>query len=394
MTHYKLNDLLEVKIEKIVPNGFGLAFAEGLTVFVSLAAPGDRLRVAVRELRKKIAFAEIVEVIEPSPARIAPPCKYFGTCGGCDFQQMSYQAQLEAKVTIIRDCLQRIGKIDLAEDIPIVPSPRELEYRSRAQWHLDTRAKKFGYFRRNSHEVIDVGECPILTPELNRTLKQLRTETSWENFWEETAWIEAVEGDNGRVSIFSAELSPDPDEVSCRAAGETYYYSAHSFFQGNRSLIEQLIEAATKDLSGGTALDLYCGVGLFTLPLARKFEHVAGIEENETAIGFAEKNAANAGLGNIKFVRGSVDVFLSEADHEDLDLLLLDPPRSGAELRTIERIAALGPKQISYVSCEPSILARDLRILLANRYSISSISAFDLFPQTHHVETVARLERK
>lgn len=168
MTHYKLNDLLEVKIEKIVPNGFGLAFAEGLTVFVSLAAPGDRLRVAVRELRKKIAFAEIVEVIEPSPARIAPPCKYFGTCGGCDFQQMSYQAQLEAKVTIIRDCLQRIGKIDLAEDIPIVPSPRELEYRSRAQWHLDTRAKKFGYFRRNSHEVIDVGECPILTPELDR----------------------------------------------------------------------------------------------------------------------------------------------------------------------------------------------------------------------------------
>jgi tRNA/tmRNA/rRNA uracil-C5-methylase (TrmA/RlmC/RlmD family) len=393
LTHYKLNDLLEVKIEKIIPNGFGLAFAEGLTVFVSLAAPGDRLRVAIRELRKKIAFAEIVDVIEPSPVRIAPPCKYFGTCGGCDFQQMSYQAQLEAKVAIIRDCLRRIGKIDLAEEIPIVPSPRELEYRSRAQWHIDTRAEKFGYFRRNSHEVVDIEQCPILTPEMNSTLSGLRNEMPWEKFWDETAGIEAAEGDSGRVSLFSAELSPDPNDISCQAAGETYYYSARSFFQGNRSLIEPLIETATKNLSGGTALDLYCGVGLFTLRLARKFERVIGIEENETAVQFAKKNSAKAGLDNIEFIRKGVDAFLVEERYGDVDLVLLDPPRAGAELRTIDRIAALRPKQISYVSCEPSILARDLRILSARGYSISSITAFDLFPQTHHVETVARLER-
>ncbi len=390
MNKYKIGDQLELKIEKIVPGGYGLAFAENLTIFVSLAAPGDRLRIAIRELKKKIAFAEIGEVIEPSAVRAEPPCKYFGTCGGCDFQQMSYQAQLNAKVAIIRDCLQRIGKIDLVEDIPIFPSPRALEYRSRAQWHLDT-AKKIGYFRRNSHEVIDIEQCPILTPELNETLREIRNDLAWENFWDESAVIEAASGGSGQVSIYSEKFVEATEEISYQAAAETYRYSARSFFQGNQFLVEPLIDAALKDASGRTALDLYCGVGLFTLPLARKFERVIGIEENAVAVDFAEKNAAAAGLSNVEFFRKGVEAFLTEALSGDLDLILLDPPRAGAALRTIERIVALRPNRISYVSCEPSILARDLRIFLDRGYSIESITAFDLFPQTHHVETVVRL---
>src|SRR6476660_9717815 len=134
---YSVGDELEVRVEKIVPRGLGLAFAEKLTVFVPLAAPGDRVRVRIHDLKKRTAFGEIVEVLEPSHVRQTPPCPYFGTCGGCDFQQMTYEAQLAAKVGIVRDCLERLGKIQIDGEIGIIPSPKPLEYRSRAKWHVD-----------------------------------------------------------------------------------------------------------------------------------------------------------------------------------------------------------------------------------------------------------------
>ena len=163
---YKTGDLLEVHIEKIVPRGLGLAFAEKLTVFVPLSVSGDDLRVRIVEIKKRTAFAEIVEIKQPGTQRVAPPCEYFGRCGGCDFQQMSYAAQLEAKVGIIRDCLHRIGKIEYEADILVVPSPQEFSYRSRARWHIERDQKAIGYFAPDSHDVIDIASCPILTPEL------------------------------------------------------------------------------------------------------------------------------------------------------------------------------------------------------------------------------------
>ncbi len=170
-SNYQINDRIEVTIEKIVPGGFGLGFAPKLTVFVQLTAPGDRLLVSITRLKKHIAFAEIVEILESSPLRIKPPCLYFGQCGGCDFQQMNYQAQLDAKVAIIKDNLKRIAKIDEQGTIEIEGSPNVLNYRSRAQWHADPDSRNFGYFRRSSHEVIGVESCPILTPELDVVLK-------------------------------------------------------------------------------------------------------------------------------------------------------------------------------------------------------------------------------
>ena len=368
-----------------------MAFAEKLTVFVPLAAVGDRLRVRLNEVKKRIAFADILEITEPSPVRIAPPCPYFGKCGGCDFQQMTYEAQLEAKVGIIRDCLHRIGKIDFEGEIPIIASPREFEYRSRAQWHLDSRHKRIGYFRRGSHDVIDIEQCPILVPELETTLKELRKTIEWGTIWGERAAIEAASGDGGKVSVYGAELVERTDEIGFTAAGERYFYSAQSFFQGNQFLVEKLLEAALADSGGERALDLYCGVGLFSLPLAKRFAQVIGVEGNESAIDFAEKNAGNARLHNIKFVGGGVGEFLQEPNLEGTDFVLLDPPRAGTEKGVIEALAKMKPKNISYVSCEPSILARDLRILLDAGYSLDSITALDLFPQTHHVETIARL---
>ena len=291
----KTAETFTVKIGKIVPNGYGLAFAEGLTFFVALAAVGDVLCVRIREKKGKTVFAEIVEIIEPSPNRTKPECDYFGQCGGCDFQQLNYEAQLTAKVGIIRDCLQRIGKINYEQEIEIIPSPKPYAYRSRAQWHADTRRKKIGYFKRYSHEIIDVKNCPILEPTLEKTLEDFRANLNWEEFWSEKIEIETASANN-QVSVYSAELIEPTNEISFDAQGEKYFYNAESFFQGNQFLIEPLIDLAIRDVSGETALDLYCGVGLFSLPLARKFKKVFAVEANEKAIEFAEKNAENARL--------------------------------------------------------------------------------------------------
>jgi len=389
---YKIGDLIEVTVKKIVPQGFGLAFVENLTVFVPLSAAGDTLHVRINQLKGKTAFAEIGAVIEPSPLRVEPPCPYFGKCGGCDFQQMNYEAQLDAKVGIIRDCLQRIGKINFENEIPIIASPKEFGYRSRAQWHLETRQKKLGYFKRNSYEIIDIEQCPKLVPELNNAIEGLRKNLNWGTFWSERAGIEAAAGDNGSVSIYSPDITESVEEISYTANSERYFYSAESFFQGNQFLIGQLVETAVKDAAAETALDLYCGVGLFTLPLARKFAQVIGVEDNALALDFAEKNAENARLENVRFVRDGVGNFLAGHNLENTDFVLLDPPRAGPEKAAILNIIKLKPKQVSYVSCEPSILARDLRIFLDGGYAIDSITALDLFPQTHHVETVVRLK--
>lgn len=383
---------IEVKIEKIVPNGYGIAFTEGMTVFVALAAQGDKLRIRIREKKGKIAFAEIVEVIESSVDRVTPPCEYFGKCGGCDFQQMSYQAQLNAKIGIIEDCLKRIGKINYDCEIKIIGSPQEFGYRSRAQWHADTRNQRIGYFRRFSNQIIDVENCPILDEKLQETLSSLRQNLNWSEFWAEFAEIEtATNGE--KVSIYSNEIIEPTEKISFEILGNRYYYNAESFFQGNLSLIETLIKTATDDVQGENALDLYCGVGLFSLPLARKFGKVIGIEANEKAIDFAIENAELARLLNVEFYSENVGEWLTENSTQTVDFILLDPPRSGTEKTTIEQILKLNPKQISYVSCDPATLARDLRIL-TDVYSIESITALDLFPQTHHVETVVRLNRK
>lgn len=388
---YKKGDELEISVARIVPRGLGIGFGKKLTVFVPLTAAGDEVRVRLNEVKGKIAFGEAVEILKPSPDRVKPPCQYFGSCGGCDFQQMSYEKQLGARLGILADALHRIGKIDFENAIGMIGSPEPFGYRSRAQWHIDTKKKKIGYFKRGSHEVIDIRECPILVPKLNETLAELRDTVDWDSFWDEKVEIEAAAGDKGQVSIYGKELIEPTEEINCTVAGEKYFYSARSFFQGNRFLVERLVETAMPLAGGEKALDLYCGVGLFSLPLARGFGEVTGVEANESAVDLAEKNAAHAGLENISFVREGVDKFVAEGNAKGYDLILLDPPRSGADIETIRNLAAARAKHISYVSCDPSILARDLRIFVDAGYEIQSLTALDLFPQTHHVETVAHL---
>ncbi len=383
------NGEIELRVERIVANGYGIGFAEGVTVFVALATVGDRVRVRVTRRKKRVAFAEIVEVIEPSPDRVKPRCRHFGVCGGCDLQQMSYSAQLAAKAAIIRDALKHIAKIDLADDVEVAASRNDLGYRSRARWHADRPANKIGYYERGSHDIVDVAECPILVPSLESKIAELRGGLS--EAWNDHFEIDAAEGDDGTISLYSQEFAEPAAELVHRTAAGNFRYSAAGFFQANKFLIDELTAAAIGDAEGKLAFDLYCGVGLFTVPLAQRFDRVIGVEENEEAVHFAKRNSAD--LTNIEIAAGRVAAFLA-ANAERPDHILLDPPRSGADKGVIEAIVRLRPRTIAYVSCEPSMLARDLVILCDGGYEIVRIKALDLFPQTHHIETVVQLSLK
>jgi 23S rRNA (uracil1939-C5)-methyltransferase len=391
---YQVDDILEVEIKKIVPGGYGLAFVDGLTVFVVLAVAGDRLKVRLREVKGKIAFADIETIIQPSSQRITPPCPYVGRCGGCDFQQMTYAAQLDAKVGIIRDNLERIGKIQYEDEIRIVASPQEFAYRLRAQWHIDANRREIGYYERDSRNLVPIAHCPILMVELDNALQEVRAEIDWEKFWPEKGSIDAACADSSAVSLFSPEFDLGDDEITLSAAGEKYTFAAHVFFQGNRFLIDTLVETAIGSVTGDRALDLYSGVGLFTLPLARRFKRVTSVEDYAPSVEFAIRNVGNAGLQNVDVVHMSVGRYLADLSPGNVDFVLLDPPRSGTEKKTVLDLIKLRPRVVSYVSCDASVLARDLRRFIDGGYAIESITAIDLFPQTHHVETVVRLQLK
>ena len=382
---------LEVKIERLLPGGVGLAHAEGLTLFVSLAAADDVVRIKIDRVQGNVGFASIVEVVTPSPVRVEPPCPYFGLCGGCDFQQMTYEAQLNAKVEIIRDCLHRIARIDLPLDIVVHPSPDEWHYRARAMWQFDSANHKLGYFARGSRDVCDVEYCAVLVPELQGTLEKVRGEIRNQKAAPQMRDVSVVVGDQG-MSVTPAIAGFQAGEVSRVIENETYHFSAEAFFQVNHALLPALIKETLGNLKGKIAIDLYCGVGLFTVPLARRFEQVIGVEANERAADFAWRNIDFAQLDNTEIVTLDVGEWLKYyRSFEPIDLMLLDPPRTGAENRVIAGILHQRPQRIVYVSCDPATLARDLKKLIAGGYSLESVVGFDMFPQTHHVETVARL---
>lgn len=383
---------MEVEIERILPGGVGLAHAEGMTLFVSLAAPRDLVRVEIDRIRGKIAFASIREILKPSPLRVEPPCPYFGRCGGCDFQQLGYEDQLEAKLEIIRDCLHRIARIEHPPEIKIHPSPAPWAYRSRANWQVDPGLKQLGYFERGSRRICDVEYCAVLEPELQQALQALRK--ALPDLPGGLREISATVGDEG-LSVKPPLAGFETVEVSRRIGAESYLFSAAAFFQTNYGLLEPLVLAAIADDTGEVAIDLYSGVGLFTIPLGRRFKHVTAIESNPISTSFARKKIRHAQLPNVEIVTANVAHWFSRqtAAPGPVDLILLDPPRTGAENNVIAGILNSGAGRISYVSCDPATLARDLKKLIAGGYLVDSIQAFDMFPQTHHIEAVTRLIR-
>jgi len=380
---------LEVEVERILPGGMGLAHAGGKTVFVALAAPGDRLRVRVEREQGNVLFASIEEVLAPSPVRVEPPCPYFGRCGGCDFQQLTYEAQLAAKAEMIRDCLHRIARLENVPEFAVVGSPDTWRYRMRATWQIDREQRTVGYYERGSRRVCDVADCAVLRPDLQERLEQVRA-TDWREFPKELQHLDVVAGENG-VSFAPEFAEFDTRELSLTVRGEVYHYNAEAFFQINPSLLGALIDFALADATGERALDLYSGVGLFTLPLARRFESVVAVEANSAAARFARRNLQHADLSNTRMITATVTDWFRSASLDQVDFILLDPPRAGAESAVINGILRVRAQQVCYVSCDPATLARDLKKLVAGGYMVQSLNAFDLFPQTHHVETVVHL---
>src|SRR5215813_1487157 len=236
---------------------------------VALAAPGDRLRVRFDRVKGSVAFASIVEILEPSPLRVEPPCPYFGRCGGCDFQQLNYEAQLDAKVEIVRDCLRRIGGIENVPEFEITRAPNEWRYRARAQWQYDSDRRRLGYFEGNSHRVCDVAECAVLVPELQSELEALRERMTRGDLPDDARYFRAIAGDEN-VSVAAvadsgrrdtpASVIDSPHEIARTIHGERYRLNAQSFFQTNNDLLPLLIDYALGEVQGRKAIELYCGV--------------------------------------------------------------------------------------------------------------------------------------
>src|SRR5271154_1437393 len=444
---------MDITIEKLIYGGDGLAHHEGSTVFVPFVLPAERVAVSPVEQKKKFVRARVDNLLEPSPQRVVPPCPHFGICGGCNYQHIPYEAQLAYKAEILRETLRRIGRIDWTGEIKTHSSP-PWGYRNRAQWKIrppleaasaspgptaSATNKSFakldiGYFRANSTALCAVDECAILSPLLLKTLLGLRAALAAAELPRELREIEVFSNEGARettdpggstllltanfagfpsrlaehaetirrvVPEASSILFHDPSHdrmelfgpgfVETESAGVKYRVGHFSFFQVNKFLVDDLVRTVCDEENGRIALDLYAGVGLFSIPLAKHFERVIAVESNPAAVRDLETNMR--GKSTIEVRTADVERFL-ERNKERPEFVVLDPPRDGLAPDAAKRLGRLQPARITYVSCEPPTLARDLAVLMEAGYDCSDIHVFDLFPQTFHMETVVRLRRR
>jgi 23S rRNA (uracil1939-C5)-methyltransferase len=399
----KQNTILdEIQVEKLVYGGEGLARREGKVVLAPFVLPGEKVRVAPRQETASLVRARLVEILQPSPGRVAPPCPHFMRCGGCDYQHAGYEFQLAQKQAILREVLRRVGKMDVAE-VAVVAGP-PFEYRNRTQWHI--AGGRIGYFQARSHRLCAIERCPISSPRINEALAALRRMIRQPRFPqfiraleiftdEEQVQINVLETSGQRLArtFFEWCASKIPGRhvstLDYAAAGETFRVSHNSFFQANRFLTGKLVEIALEDLAGESGVDLYAGVGLFSLAMARKLTRVEAVESTRSAAADLEFNAARAGLP-ITVHQKSAEQFLERLETPP-DFLLADPPRAGLGKAVVAHLLRLKPRRLTLVSCDPATLARDLKALIEGGCMLERITLIDLFPQTYHIESVARL---
>lgn len=378
---------IELVVERLAAGGEGVGRGpDGRVVFVPYTAPGDRVRVRLTQERKRFARAEVRELIAPGAARTDPVCAVFGSCGGCAWQHVDYAAQLEAKRAIVADALTRIAGLELSAPIAIVPSPSPYAWRSRTR--LVCESGRIGYRRRQSRALQAVARCPVLVPDLDAALHALSASPPRDGELELAQGDGAVRAtplDGGRAMAHAAR-------IGLRAGADRLEISAGVFFQAHAGLRDALLEAALEAAgSGRVAADLFAGAGFFSLGLGRRFERVVAVEADPAAAADLRRNAEAAGLPDLEIVEAPVERALPRV--RDADVLLLDPPRTGLPRGVAEALARSAASRVVYVSCEPSTLARDLVAFRAGGLVPVRVTAFDLFPQTPHVEVVTRLER-
>jgi 23S rRNA (uracil1939-C5)-methyltransferase len=431
-------DELRLSIEKLVYGGDGLAHTDGNTVFVPYVLPGEEVRAATKSKRKKLIWAELLEVTTAAKERGKAKCAHFQKCGGCHYQHIPAAEQLRLKKEILRETLSRLGGI--AWDGAIIEHSAEpYGYRNRAQWAVRSgMPRALGYFLPESAVIVPIDECPVLSPRLAQTFAQLqemaRSGTLPTGIQEIEAFADSADKKIALnvafekfpkpaaelASAFTANLPQleslllldkkkdrfeltGPGYLVHEAGGYKFRVSHLSFFQVNRFLLEELLNTVTANAQGALALDLYSGVGFFTLPLAKTFQKVVSVDANLAATRDLYANAEAAGV-TITSHNEHVEDFLKKTQ-EKPDLVVLDPPRAGLGAEAAQKLAELGVAEITYLSCDPSTLARDLAVLTDSprrpkeisapniRYEIAEMHLFDLFPQTFHIETLVRLRR-
>lgn len=389
---------LDVTIDRIVGDGKGIGFAAGKTVFVSRTAPGDHVRARVSRSSKNVLHAVPEKIYTPSPIRIQPDCPYYDTCGGCDLMHIGYRDQLLTKVGMIEDALRRIAKLEEMPTIDIVASKKEFGYRSRAEWQVSSESDLVGYFAENSNTIVDVENCPILTETTQALLTTLRDDVSAGLV---PAAAREYRGVATNVTTALENTATNRSAMLQQEIGEfTYRFSAESFFQANMDVAAELVKGvmriATQARSeNGYAIDLYAGVGLFSLPLARLFKRIIAVESHKPAVAWLKENLSTAGFTRSKVMSVPVEHWVNGdvTRYGKVALMVFDPPRTGAGARAIQGMLKIAPAHIAAVSCDPATFARDLRGLLDGGYELISVKAYDMFPQTHHVELIAHLKR-
>ncbi len=407
---------IELQLTAMAHGGSALGRHEGRVVFVPYAIPGETVRVVLEEERARWARGRLLEIQEPSPHRVEPPCPHFGPdkCGGCHFQHIAYQAQAEYKRDIVVDQLGRLGGLRDANVQEIIGAAQPWGYRNHAQFHT-TPEGQLGFLTADTHNVVQIEECLILDPLLDELRAALDME--WPQLHRLSLRCGSASGD--RMAIFELNDYEDFDievdfPVSCiilladgeavvlmgntyleeHVAGRDYRISANSFFQVNTAGAEALVALVHEALAparSDTLLDLYCGVGLFGLSLAEHVGRVLGVEADASAAADFRHNAQ--GLDQVELVEGKVQSVLPRIEGP-VDLLLLDPPRAGAGPDVIDQVARLNPRRIAYISCDPATLARDARHLVESGFLLHEVQPVDLFPQTYHVESVALFLRR
>ena len=405
-----------VQLDKLTYGGDAMGrLPDGRAVFVPFGLPGERVRIRLTEEKKNFARGELVEILEASPERIQPKCKHFGVCGGCHYQNLSYEKQLVAKTEILRDQLTRIGKIESPPVAPMVASPSEWNYRNHVQFHL-TEDGKIGFVNARGNSVIPISECHLPETGINAFWPELEFDPNMdiervslragadddimlilESDSPETPDLE-IEADISVVHLFEEHpvVIAGGDHILTRVLGRDFRISAGSFFQVNTKMAEKMVEhllAALPVSSNDTLLDLYCGAGLFSAFFASRAGKVIGVESFASA---CEDFAINLDeFENVELYEGEAEEILPAlvTQVSDLRYALLDPPRAGLDARVLDAMQALGPRVIAYVSCDPSTLARDAKRLIAGGYRLMQVTPFDLFPQTYHIESISIFEK-
>ena len=385
----RAKDIITITIETIAFGGEGLGRVETLVVFVPFTAPGDVVEVEIREAKKRYLRGRMKQLVTPSPDRVEPPCPYFRRCGGCHYQHIEYAKQVAMKGRQVSEAFERIGKFTAPPVETVLPSPAPYGYRGKAEFHVERArdgAYRIGFMDVGGSRLVDIERCAIMDESINEQLTFLRRPMH--------APLRV-----DRYVIWSLTGKSEEKHVVRVLKGLEILVPFEGFFQANTTLTDGLVDTVMEFAGTGpgeSVLDLYCGSGLFPLFLAPACRSLVGIEIDGEAVECARLNMERHGIGNAVFHEGDVREILERefGAGKAVDVVVLDPPRTGCEREVLDCVIGLGPSRVVYVSCDPSTLARDARLLADGGYGLITVRPVDMFPQTKHVEAVALFKKK